>query len=225
MYPLKTNSPDSARTEVFRVDLAVPRGKVARVQAWIAHHLRRLSICSGFFNTCLVIFGVLTPGSAANAQRVSFVGEALVITDGTHRIRLPNVIGPHPESRIVHAVQKRAGEYFIVIGVSELSRGYPPRNGYCGAGIESHIDWLHVQEGKIVERQSGLYASCWKNRDGYSIEWEHGVLLWSTEGQRVVEEGGQTTFIQVTYSWKFDPSHPEKGIEEHTEDVKPTTEQ
>lgn len=175
----------------------------------------------------LAILGVLTTTlcSTSHAQKAYFVGESLVIIDGTRRIRLPNVIEPHPEYRVVHAVQKRSDAYFVVIGVSEWSRGYPPKNGHCGAGIESHIDWLHVRNGKIIERQSGLYESCFQNRDGYSIEWQRGVLHWSTTGQRRVEEGGQTTFFPVDYSWVFDPAHPDKGIEERFEDAKPATAQ
>lgn len=177
--------------------------------------------------TCLAILIALsaTLCSTCSAQRAHFVGESLVITDGTRRIRLPNVIEPHPEYRVIHAVQKRSDGYFVVIGVSEWSRGYPPKGGNCGAGIESHIDWLHVRDGKVIERQSGLYQSCVQNRDGYAIEWQHGILHWSTEGQRRVEEGGRTTFIPVNYSWTFDPAQPNKGIEEHSEDAKPATAQ
>lgn len=159
--------------------------------------------------------------SVSQAQTAHFVGESLIVVDGTSRMRLPDIIEPYPEYRVIHAVQKRAGEYFVVIGVSELSRGYPPKGGNCGAGIESHIDWLHVHDGKIVQRQSGLYESCIQNRDGYSIDWQHGILRWSSEGQRRVEEGGRVTFIPVSYSWTFDPAHPDKGIEEHSEDSRP----
>ena len=163
--------------------------------------------------------------SASIAQNAHFVGESLVITDGTQRVRLGVVTDQHPEYRVIHAIQKRGGEYFVVIGVSELSRGYPPKGGNCGAGIESHIDWLHVRDGKVIQRQSGLYESCFHNRDGYLIEWKLGILHWSAEGQRRVEEGGHVTFIPVNYSWTFDPAHPDKGIEEHSEDAKPATRQ
>jgi hypothetical protein len=158
--------------------------------------------------------------STSIAQKAHFVGESLVIADGTRRIRLPNVIEPHPEYRVVHAVQKHANDYFVVFGVSEWSRGYPPKNGNCGAGIESHIDWLHIRDGKIVQRQSGLYESCMLNRDGYSIEWQRGTLRWTTKGLRLEGEGLPPTFIWVNYSWTYDPAHPDKGIEEHSEDAR-----
>ena len=175
--------------------------------------------------TSILFFIVLNVAlcSMCHAQKARFVGESLVISDGTQKIRLPDVIDPHTMYHVVHAVQKRADEYFVVIGVSELTRGYPPRGGECGAGIESHIDWLRIHEGKIVELQSGLYESCRQNRDGYSIKWQDGVLHWSTAGQRRVEEGGHTTFIPVSYSWTFDPAHADKGIAEHSENTKPTT--
>lgn len=174
--------------------------------------------------TSVLFFIVLSMAvcSTCHAQKARFVGESLLISDGTQRIQLPKLIGQHTEYHVVHAVQKRAGDYFVVIGVSEFSRGYPPRGGECGAGIESHIDWLHVHDGKIVERESGLYESCQQNRFDYSINWQDGVLHWNTEGQRRVEESGHTTFIPVSYSWTFDPAHPDKGIEEHSEDITPS---
>ena len=161
--------------------------------------------------------------SACHALSARFVGESLVISDDARRVRLPDLIEPYSEYHVVHAVLKRAGDYFVVVGISELSRGYPPKGGECGAGIESHIDWLRIHDGKIVERQSGLYESCFQNRFGYSIEWQNGVLHWSTEGQRRVEDSGHTTFIPMSYSWTFDPAHPDKGIEEHSEDKPSTT--
>ncbi len=181
--------------------------------------------CSRLVKLCPFIVIALSAMLCSDgiAQTAHFAGESLVIMNAAHRILLPAVIESHSEYGVIHAVQKRAGDYFVVIGVSEWSRGYPPRGGNCGAGIESHIDWLHVHDGKVVRRQTGLYVSCIQNRDGYSIEWRHGVLHWSTEGQRRGGDDGRTTFIRVNYSWSFDPAHPENGIDEHAEDAKRPT--
>lgn len=159
--------------------------------------------------------------STSRAQSAHFIGETLIIQDGARKIRLAEVIEPYPEYRVVHAVRKKAGEYFVVIGVSEWSRGYPPRDGFCGAGIESHIDWLRVSGGTIVERQSGLYESCFKNRDDWSIRWKDGVLHWRAQGFRHLDETGGSGAVTVHFSWKFDPAHPERGIEEHAVDGDP----
>jgi hypothetical protein len=170
----------------------------------------------------LVFLSLLAVASATcRAQQARFVGESLVITDGARRIRLAEVIEPHPEYRVVHSVQKRGADYFVVIGVSEWTRGYPPRDGNCGGGIESHIDWLHVRDSEIVERKSGLYESCRINREGYTIAWRRGLLHWTSQGARSAEVDGRTVIIPVKYTWTFDPAHPENGIEEHAEDGKP----
>ena len=83
----------------------------------------------------LTLIVPITLCSASIAQKADFIGEFLVIRDGTRRIRLSNVIEPDSLYRVVHAIQKRATDYLVVIGVSELSRGYPAKNGPCGAGI------------------------------------------------------------------------------------------
>jgi hypothetical protein len=156
--------------------------------------------------------------STGEAQTAHFSGASLVVLDGAHRIRLPGIISPHSEHRIVHAVQRRGSDYYIVIGVSEWSRGYPPHSGYCGAGIESHIDWLHVRDGKVVKRQSGLYESCLINRGDYWIEWKDGILCWNSKGLRHDDDANPPKFVWVNYTWKFDPARPEKGIEESAEE-------
>ena len=187
-------------------------------------YINKLGVATRTVKTNLLLFVALTGTlcSSSIAQKARFVGESLLITDGNHRIRLADVIDPDPEYRVVHAVQARGGDYFVVIGVSEMSRGHSAKTGNCAAGIESHIDWLHVRDGKVIERQSGLYESCFQSRSFYSIEWKQGILQWRSEGQRRVEEDGRTTFIPVSYSWAYDPAHPDKGIEEHSEDTNPT---
>ena len=111
-----------------------------------------------------------------------FVGRAVLVKDGPHRITLPEVAEDHAIYTVIHSISRRGADYHLVIGCSNLSRGWPPRGGYCGSGIESYVEWLHIHEGKIVEQREGLYESCFRNRDGYSIAWKNGVLRWSVSG-------------------------------------------
>ena len=152
---------------------------------------------------------------AASAQTARFVGESLVIADGPRRIRLPPVIKPHPIARCVHAVQKRSGEYFILIGGSEWSRGYPPRGGLCGSGVEEYIEWLHVRNGKIIETQKGLYLSCWDGRSGVPPAWQDGQLRWGVVYVWIDEGAGHAEQI----SWTYDPRAPRKGIQEQKKTI------
>jgi len=148
------------------------------------------------------------------AQSVHFSRGSLVISDVYRKLVVKDTFSPHSWGEVVHAIQKRGQDYFIVVGVSELSKGYPPKGGNCGSGIESHIDWLHIRNGKLLDRQSGLYASCIHNRDGWAIKWESGLLHWTTQGRAPEGDPATGEFIDVTYTWAFDPAHPEAGIKE-----------
>jgi hypothetical protein len=77
----------------------------------------------------------------------------LVIVDGGHRVRISNVsegVEFVPTAPYVHAIQKRNGEYFVVLTRSEWTRGYPPRGGAGGAGgcgEEACVQWLQIVDG------------------------------------------------------------------------------
>jgi hypothetical protein len=158
----------------------------------------------------------------ASAQTARFVGESLVISDGGHRIRLPDIIQQHPIARCVHAVRKRQADYYVLFGASEWSRGYPPRNGNCGAGVESHITWLHVRDGKVLDRKVALYESCFTNRDGWALGW-HGSLF-TVETEDLVEDSARADKAAVwqTLKWTFDVRRPDAAFtEEQKEHTNP----
>ena len=152
---------------------------------------------------------------SVRAQTAKFIGESLVITDGLRRVQLADVIEPHPIARCVHAVQKRHGEYFVLISAREWSRGYPPRGGRCGCGVESYIEWLHIRDGKIAERTKGLFESCFDNRDGKVTGWR-GTILTAETTDLVENRDGPAN---APARWRdiiftFDAEHPEEGIRE-----------
>ena len=153
--------------------------------------------------------------SAVSAQTARFMGESLVIADGQRRIRLVDVIEPHPIARCVHAVQKRHGEYFVLISASEWSRGYPPRGGNCGCGVEAYIEWLHVRDGRITERTKGLFESCFDNRGGSVTGWR-GTILTAETVDLVENRNGpaNTPAVWRTITFTFDSAHPNEGIKQ-----------
>lgn len=92
-----------------------------------------------------------------------------------------------------------------------MTRGWPPKGGNCGAGIESYIRWVSVENGKISKNSVGLYESCRQSRDGWRIVWKGGKLVWTTQGSERIGQGSGGMFA---FQWVYDPSHPELGIEE-----------
>lgn len=151
---------------------------------------------------------------AGAAPRATFDGTDLVVRDGTQGFRLRDILDPHAFYATLHAVQRRGKRIFVVYGTSEMSRGWPPKNGFCGCGLESYIRWLQIEDGKVVARQEGRQESCIDSRDGWSIAWQHGKLVWTTGGidRGANPAGGEP--VWVAFTWTYDPAHPESGITE-----------
>jgi hypothetical protein len=151
--------------------------------------------------------------SVLAAPEVTFVGASIILKDKGQRYELRDMIDSHSFHETLHAVCRRGSDYYIVYGSSEMSRGWPPRSGNCGAGIESFIRWLQVRKGQVIAQQEGLYVSCSSNRDGWQIAWKDHKLTWSAMGLKKV--AGDTVRLEsVELNWTFDPAHPELGITE-----------
>jgi hypothetical protein len=165
---------------------------------------------------CLFLLSAACIHSSLSSPAVEFRDTNLVLRDQGKTVILKDVIDPYAFFAVCHAVQRRGKDYFVVYGSSEMSRGWPPRGGRCGSGIESYIRWLHIRDGKIVDQREGLYESCWKGRDGWDIQWSEGKLHWQTVG---FEHPDDTKIISVTYFWTYDPRQSDAGI---TETTKPT---
>jgi|GEM_PF-2576963 len=161
----------------------------------------------------VAILGITVCGAIA-APSARFDAEDLVVRDCNHSIRLPDVLDTHAFHKIIHAIQQRGLDFYVVYGTSELSRGWPPKGGYCGCGLESYIRWLHIKDGKIIEEQEGRYESCIKNRDGWAINWRDGKLVWRSGGVEREGDSLPAKFVLFDYTWSYDPQHPESGISE-----------
>lgn len=156
---------------------------------------------------------LIAHGTAAASPWVEFRGTSILLTDGDLSFELEQQIDPDAFFTTLHAVSQRGADYYIVYGTSEMSRGWPPRNGRCGSGIESYIRWLHVREGKIITTAEGLYESCFRDRYGGEIKWKDQKLHWGTEGFDALPNDPNNR-QRVDYEWTFDPAHPEQGISE-----------
>jgi hypothetical protein len=151
--------------------------------------------------------------AAAQAISADFNGPDLVVRSGTTTFRLYNIADDHAFFTTVHADTKRGPDFYLVIGSSHLTRGWPPKGGNCGCGIESFILWLHVRDGKVINTQEGVYESCRSNRDGWTLGWKDGKLKWSTAGWKRSTDPS-TPATAVFLNWSYDPKHPDKGISE-----------
>jgi len=156
----------------------------------------------------------LTASVAIASPSARFAAEDLVIRDGSNSVRLRDVLDPDAFYKTIHAIQRRGQDFYVVYGTSELSRGWPPKGGYCGCGLESYIRWLHIKGGKVIEEQEGRYESCFKDRYGLAIDWSDGKLVWRSGGGEREGESMPAKFILYDYTWSYDPQHPETGITE-----------
>ena len=109
----------------------------------------------------------------------------------------------------------RQSEYFILISARTWSRGYPPRNGYCGRGVESYIEWIHVRDGKIAERTKGLFESCFDSRYGGITGWRGTILTAKTTDIVEKRDGPADVPARVRdITFTFDAAHPDEGIKQ-----------
>jgi hypothetical protein len=161
---------------------------------------------------CSVLLQVSVRADSSPTAR--FQGMSLVLRDGDAKFVLPDLVDAYSFHETLHAIARRGRDYFIVYGSSEMTRGWPPRNGNCGAGIESFIRWIRVRDGKVLEEQEGLYESCLSNRDGWAICWKDGKLIWNTEGWKKEPSDPKVSAVSIRLEWIFDPAHPELGIKE-----------
>jgi hypothetical protein len=161
----------------------------------------------------IMILGIAIGGAAAHAASASFDGPDLVVRSGKTTFRLSNIADDHAFFKTVHAAARKGRDFYLVIGSSELTRGWPPKGGLCGCGIESFIRWLHVRDGKVIDTQQGLYESCRSNRDGWNLGWKDGKLIWSTGGWKRSADVS-TPATAIFFNWSYDPQHPERGIVE-----------
>ena len=152
------------------------------------------------------------------AATVGFDNFALTIRDGQKQVTIQNALEEVPEKHVVHAVIRRNEDFYLVLGLSFWSRGGPQPRGTCGGGKEVSVSWLHVHGGKIVERQTGLYQSCFENREGEIVGWKDGVLLWQGWGVHHPSVDRTGDFVTTDYVWTFDSAKPEAGIIEHATD-------
>ena len=158
----------------------------------------------------LLLVLLLAVPYAGAAPTVGFDDLTLTIRDGTQKIRVENALDQVPIKHVAYAAARRDADYYLVLGLKEWT---------CGGGKEEFICWLHVRDGKVVERQSGLYNSCYEERTGSVLGWKDGVLLWRAEGRRRSDHSGGVEYLPTDFAWPFDSNHPEAGITAHVTDT------
>jgi len=170
--------------------------------------------------TTLIITLLLTLTIAISAQTASFSKDgSLVIKEGNKRILLNNIsqeIRHVPRSPCVHAIQKRKGDYYLLITTSQFTRGFPPRSGAGGNGEEFYLRWLHVAEGKIGQSTEHKINSWSDNCHGAVIGWSGSVFSAISDNLMEGKLHATGEAIWQTNTFSFNSNKPEDGIKTQT---------
>src|SRR5262245_14634952 len=108
----------------------------------------------------LLLMSSVRPVWALSAR---FSGRTLQVDDGTHQITVKDVISARADGGVIHAIQKRGADYYVVFQTAWDSRPERPM-GYCGAGVEIAVRWIRIHNAQVAEQQEALYFSCLENR-------------------------------------------------------------
>lgn len=114
----------------------------------------------------------------------------------------PGVDGRDIEDGTLYANLRRARDRYLLIGYSEQSVLNNPGR-YCGGGVESHLVWLHVRSGMVLETQAALYQSCWESVEGDPPSWSGQFCIVDYESFRSPQTKRRAVFDSVA---------PEKGL-------------
>ena len=168
--------------------------------------------------TALIALAVALLAQPLMAITATRDGTTLVIRDGGNATRVQDHFDEHAFFVTIHAAAERGGKFYIVYGTSVFTRGFPPRSGHCGSGIETYIGWIEVsKEGEVLDAQRGLYESCSTNRHGGLIGWEGGKLRWLTTDLIEDKRHPDGSAVWQNISFTYDPAQPEAGISEKAE--------
>ncbi len=166
--------------------------------------------------TIAIFIALLSPATAIEVQ---FDGTAAEITDSVHNFRVSHLLQDDAFYGVVHAIQKRGDFYYLVFSTSWPSRGASATGGMCGAGIESAIKWVQIKNKKIIKEQEGRYESCFKHRDGWTINWHDNELIWTSEAFEYKDDSRDSPIIKMNYTWTFDTQDPAAGIREKKQEA------
>ena len=161
----------------------------------------------------IFILPVVSYGLSASFQRDG----SLLIQDGKKRILLRDIseaINCVPTAPCVHAVQKRNGEYYVVVTTSRWTRGFPPRDGAGGCGEEAYFSWLHIADDKLAESTAYTFRSWSDNREGGINGWSGSVLSLTTDDLIEEKLRANEKAVWQTITFSFDSLKPEAGIQE-----------
>lgn len=170
---------------------------------------------------CMVLLGCASENTffSSSAQPEGrFVRGTLVIQDGNHSVKIPDVSGPPdrvPELPQVISIQKQDGEYFAVVTTSEYTNGYPPRGGPGGCGIEACLEWLHIVGDKVIERTRQKYESWLDNRSCGTLSRESPIITMTTDDLLEKELHAGKNDCWQTITFQYDTRHPEDGIKQY----------
>ncbi|CAN5577800.1 hypothetical protein BH09VER1_BH09VER1_31980 [soil metagenome] len=169
------------------------------------------------FSLALLLFGV-----SAFAQGYQ-IPPPLKLEYGNHHILIPqkNKDGPHDffsdscqgliDRTVVHAAIRKGDTLYVVFTCAGPSRGPEASMKRCGGGWEHQINWVSISHGVVTAFQQMDIESCWNDTFGTIDGWKNGILVWGSDR------------FDTGYTALFDPSAPEKGLQQKETHKNPTS--
>lgn len=137
------------------------------------------------------LLAVLAHGADLRVVRAARSTVTLRQGDTPRKLVLPEAVATDLEDAVLLAWRQARGTHFLLLLVSEPSRRSPNGMGPCGAGWESTVVWVKLENWTIRELRHQRVESC---REPFNLmggpRWKDGVcsiVYWEyTDGGREV---------------------------------------
>jgi hypothetical protein len=131
------------------------------------------------FLAVLLSFATSTWLAAAQLS-VSGHGSTITVVEAgkRHRIPLPDAVRVDMDDAVLLARQSANGFQYLVFFVTGPSRRGGNGMGHCGAGIESSIVWLQLQDWRVTDSKHRQVESCWRDITLLQpAHWKDGICI------------------------------------------------
>lgn len=142
---------------------------------------------------CAVFLLAAVLGHGADLRVVRAAERAITLRQGDtpRKLLLPAAVATDLEDAVLLAWRQTGGTHFLLLLVSEPSRRSPNGMGQCGAGWESTVVWVKLENWKIQDLRHRVVSSCREVKTLFEgPNWQDGVctLVFSdhTDGAREI---------------------------------------
>ena len=109
------------------------------------------------------------------------------------------------DDAVLLARQQVGGSQYFVLFVTGPSRRGGNGMGHCGAGVESSIVWLRLQDWRITDSKHRRVESCWRDVTLLEpVRWKNGICIVNFWDFR---DNNQE------FTLRYDPKKPTEGFQ------------